>query len=140
MSDQPYLPPSDRDDRFATAPEPPPGTANPPGAVTALVLGIVAIVLAVTGILSPVAVILAIIALVFVGKARRAAEAAPEQFVQGGLRIGGFVCGLIGLILGLLYSLIIGAGIAFVVRAEVRRVKPPVTVTPIEVPAEQVAE
>ena len=64
-----------------------------PGAVAALVCGILSIVVCWIPL---VGLILGIVALVMASKAKAAAVREPDRFVPGGVRVGGFVCGIIG--------------------------------------------
>ena len=75
---------------------------NAPGAVASLVCGIISIVLCWVPI---VGLVLGIIAIVAAGKAKGAAQANPEKFEMGGVRVGGFVCGIIGTVLSGIYSI-----------------------------------
>lgn len=84
---------------------------NPPGAVGALVCGIVSLVFFWVPI---VPVVLGVVGLVLAGKAKKTALAAPSQYVQGGMRTGGFVCALIGTILGSIYLVYWIVAIAFI--------------------------
>jgi hypothetical protein len=79
------------------APPPPHGlpVQNPPGAVGSLVCGIVSIVV---GWFPIAGIVLGIIAIVLAGKAKKAAIAQPTVYVQGGMRVAGLVCGIIGLV------------------------------------------
>ena len=74
---------------------------NPPGAVAALVCGILSIVLC----WFPIAgLVLGIVAILQAGKARQHASADPDAFEQGGVRVGGFVCGIVGTVLSGIYN------------------------------------
>ena len=77
-----------------------PSLQPPPGAMASMILGIVGLVFG----CSPVGLILGIIALVKAGKAKRLAQENPNLYQTdgGGMRVAGFVCGLIALILGAL--------------------------------------
>jgi hypothetical protein len=75
---------------------------NPPGAVAALVCGILSIVLC----WFPIAgLVLGIVAILQAGKARQRAAADPATFEQGGVRVAGFVCGVVGTSLSGVYNL-----------------------------------
>ena len=74
---------------------------NPPGSVAALVCGIISIVISWVPIAG---LVLGIISLMQASKAKRIAASDPEQFDQGGMRVGGFVCGIIGTVFSGLYS------------------------------------
>jgi len=86
---------------------------NAPGAVGALVCGIISLALFWVALGIP-SVVLGIVALILAGKAKKAALAAPGQYIQGGARTGGFVCGLIGLIIGAIIMVIGIIAIVFV--------------------------
>ena len=75
---------------------------SPPGSVAALVCGILAIVLC----WFPIAgLVLGIVSITSANKARRRAAADIESYEQGGIRVGGFVCGIVGTCLAGIYTL-----------------------------------
>jgi uncharacterized membrane protein len=79
---------------------PPP---NPPGAVGALVCGILAIVFC----WFPFAGLpLGIIALVLAIKAKKAVSQNPGKFAPGGMRTAGFVLGIIGTVFSAIYLVV----------------------------------
>ena len=83
---------------------------NAPGATAALVCGILAIVLC----WFPIAgLVLGIIAIVSANKAKRRASEDPDAFEQGGIRVAGFVCGIVGTALAGIYNLIWISAIMF---------------------------
>ena len=75
--------------------------SNAPGSVASLVCGILSIVLC---FLPLVGLVLGIIAIQQAGKARRFVEYSPDEFVPGGVRVGGFVCGIIGTVFSGIYN------------------------------------
>jgi len=88
---------------------------NAPGAVASLVCGILAIVLC----WFPLAgLVLGIVAIVMANKAKAAAASNPERFHPGGVRVGGFVCGIIGTILAGIYTIYWIVVVLFVSSAE----------------------
>ena len=74
---------------------------NAPGAVTSLVCGILAIVLCWFPV---VGLTLGIVALVSASRARYRAMESPEQYGSGGVRVAGFVCGIVGTVFAGIYS------------------------------------
>ena len=84
---------------------------NAPGAVASLVCGIISIVLCWVPI---VGLVLGIIAIVAAGKAKGAAQANPEKFEMGGVRVGGFVCGIIGTVLSAIQTVSFLLGLALI--------------------------
>ena len=81
---------------------------NAPGAVASLVCGIVSVVLCWV----PVAgLVLGIVALVLSRKAKKNVISNPEALGGGGLATGGLVCGIVGTVLSVIYSLMFAVGI-----------------------------
>ena len=75
---------------------------NPPGAVAALVCGICSIVFC----WFPIAgLVLGIVAILQANKAHRFAVADPDEFVPGGVRVAGFVCGIVGTCFSAIYTI-----------------------------------
>lgn len=75
---------------------------NPPGAVAALVCGILSIVFCWVPIAG---LVLGIIAILQAGKAKRIASSDGERYEQGGVRVGGFVCGIVGTCFAGIYTI-----------------------------------
>ncbi len=75
---------------------------NAPGAIGSMVCGIISIVV---WLLPVGGLVLGIIAIVLSGKARRAIRDEPKRYEGGGMATAGFVCGIIGTVLGTLYVL-----------------------------------
>ena len=84
---------------------------NPPGAVGSLVCGILSIVLCWVPIAG---LVLGIIAIVLASKGKKAVLASPGTYNEGGMRIAGFVCGIIGTVFSGLYTIYWVAFVAFV--------------------------
>ena len=77
--------------------------ASPPGAVGALVCGILAVVFC----WFPFAGLpLGIIAMVLAGKAKKAVANNPGMYNPGGARVAGFVLGIIGTVISAIYLVI----------------------------------
>ena len=73
-----------------------------PGAVTSMVCGIISIAFA---CLPLVPLVLGIVALVMAKKAKETVQAEPEFYKEGGVRVAGFVCGIVGTVLGSIYTI-----------------------------------
>ena len=84
---------------------------NPPGAVAALVLGIIAAALNLFCYFGIISLILGVLAIIFAAKAKRRYLVESELYTGLGLAKAGSICGLIGAILGVLTS--IGIGLMF---------------------------
>ncbi len=76
-------------------------TRTAPGATASLVCGIISLAIC----LIPFApLVLGIIAIVLAAKAKGRAEREPTVYLDGGMRVGGFVCGIIGTALSAIYT------------------------------------
>ncbi len=82
---------------------------NAPGAVGSLVCGIISVVLCWVPI---VGWVLGIVALVLSRKAKKNVTSNPETLGGGGLATGGLVCGIVGTVLSVIYSIMFAAGIS----------------------------
>ncbi len=76
--------------------------SNAPGAVASLVCGIISIVFCWVPIAG---LVLGIIAIVSANKAKATAAQSPERYEAGGVRVGGFICGIIGTVFSGVYHI-----------------------------------